>query len=246
MHCELQVVIKQIAEIRHAMHEVYKVVRAADCNTLHADVAVPDEEPDEENLWVAARVGRAKNVAAVLDRKGGDGTVPVAVNDLSPWDGLPALYYAAKYGHLPVVAELLARSADHTLLNTYSGASPLFMASLNGHSGVVHALVEAGADLNVARKADGKTALIASVAALHVEIAELLIAGNADVNVVTTNDAKMSALVVAASTGNPKILALLIAAKADIHHQSSKGTALEVAIHNGHEEATAILRSAME
>ena len=126
MHCELQVLIKAIATIRHAMHEVYKIVRAIDCNLLHEDLAVPDEEPKEENLWVAARVGRAENVAAVLDRHHAqhgshhhlardDAAAPLeqatvtfngveypapdhGVDALSPWDGLPALYYAAKYG----------------------------------------------------------------------------------------------------------------------------------------------------
>ena len=158
MHCELQVLIKAIAEIRNAMHEVYKVVRAIDCNLLHEDLAVPDDEPEEDNLWVAARVGRAENVAAILDRhaerrsqrqreiaSGGSSTTAAAaapfdeqvtvifngtgyttadpnVDALSPWDGLPALYYAAKYGHLPVVLALLERSADHTILNPYSGA----------------------------------------------------------------------------------------------------------------------------
>ena len=132
----------------------------------------------------------------------------------------------------------MERAADHSILNPYSGASPLFMAALNGHRGVVLALAEAGADLNVARKKDGQTALLASAAAMHLGNTEALIKAGADVNVVTTDAKKMSCLTVAASHNNAAwnnagVVDMLLAAGADIHHKSSNGTALEMAIKNG-------------
>lgn len=44
MHCEVQVVTAEIADVRNKMHEVYKVVRANDGSQLHSDVAKPEEE----------------------------------------------------------------------------------------------------------------------------------------------------------------------------------------------------------
>ena len=85
MHCEVQLVTTATAELRHKMHELYKVVRADDGAQLYADVANPGVEVDEvdwnstgtdRDLLNAADSGKVTTVQRLLEgggRAGGGG-----------------------------------------------------------------------------------------------------------------------------------------------------------------------------
>ena len=178
MHCEVQVVTAATAEIRHMMHEVYKVVRASSGSQLHADVAKPGEEEvfddayvkmygKERALYNAAFNGRIATVKRLLLLKGrdnggdegggsdgGDGSGLVDVNWRNE-GGVTAVNVAATRGHLPGVIVLLAHNADPNLARTTDGTTPVYMAAQDGHVDVVQALVAGNADVNKARTDGG-------------------------------------------------------------------------------------------
>ena len=56
MHCEVQIVTAEMADVRGKMHEVYAVVRASDCKQLHADIAKP--QPEEEEIQIEESMDR--------------------------------------------------------------------------------------------------------------------------------------------------------------------------------------------
>ena len=166
MHCEVQVVTEELKEVRHSMHEVYKVVRASNADQLKADVAKPaDEVADfadchspEEELVVAAGKGRIATVKRLLKGNAGDGgddggNGAVVNTDWMGEDGTSptALWVAASCGHLPVVLQLLEHKADPNKEPAFGQVSegefrcrslPLFAAADGGHVEIAKALLE--------------------------------------------------------------------------------------------------------
>ena len=124
----------------------------------------------EALVRTAASVGHVHVVEYLLDA--------TAASDVDAF-GVPpgakrctALMLAAKYGHGPCVARLLARGAKPNLKDKVSGRTPLHMTSfhhLQGHKydahrpAIVDALVAHGAKVN-ARDKRGQTPLMAAVA----------------------------------------------------------------------------------
>jgi hypothetical protein len=173
MHCEVQVVTEELAEVRHGMHEVYKVVRASNARQLHADVAKPADEVNDfptlaEALLAAAKEGRITTVKRLLKESGrtgsggdgGSGGSGAALDvDFQSYDsdnssGTP-LYNAAQNGHLAVVLELLKCNADPNehkdVKHGKKTITPLCIAVQNGHLEIVKVLLESKAALTVLR-----------------------------------------------------------------------------------------------
>jgi len=168
MHCEVQVLTTDLAEVRHAMHEVYKYKRATDAQQLHADVAKPPEvgvdfkKPwTEEKLFSASMNGCIKTVKEMLSSsdRGGDGggggggddgaTSGLDVNWKTQGQGEDAdqpytpLSVAAEKGHLPVVLELLKHKADPNGAGlTAQPRNALWRAVQKGHFDIVNAVLE--------------------------------------------------------------------------------------------------------
>ena len=73
--------------------------------------------------------------------------VRCALNDE---DGRTAIMIAARYGHLWVVAALIAAGANINIAVSNSGRTALMIAAKYGHLTIVAALIAAGADVNAA------------------------------------------------------------------------------------------------
>ena len=72
--------------------------------------------------------------------------------------GVPALNWAAYYGHLDIVKTLVERKALVDLTDIHQWRTPLMNAASNGHLDVVAYLIDQGADLNL-KALNGWTAL---------------------------------------------------------------------------------------
>jgi outer membrane protein assembly factor BamB len=97
----------------------------------------PDGTPNDEELWRAAKQGRADLVEALL-AKGWDA-------DAETDYGVTALHFAAARGHLEVVRVLLAHRADVNRRDRFYGVAPLGSALGKQHWHVIAALLQAGA-----------------------------------------------------------------------------------------------------
>jgi ankyrin repeat protein len=85
-----------------------------------------DADAREVAMIVAAMHGRLTTVRTFLDNG-------VSVN-ATPYCGQSALHYAAHFGRTEVVAELLARGADTSLVDTQTHQTPAQWAREMGHS----------------------------------------------------------------------------------------------------------------
>ena len=100
--------------------------------------------------------------------------------------GQTALMHAARYGHVPVVALLLAAGAAVDQAKA-DGATALSLAAMNGHTAVVEALLAAGAEVDKA-DADGRTALLWAADGGHAAAVSMLLAPGAEVDKVIMVD----------------------------------------------------------
>ena len=176
-------------------------------------------------LSLAAVFGLVGPTNACLSRMGGSETVTPESRVVSkgcearwysdPTDN-PACFQlqkrlseAARDGDLASVKELIQAGAN---VNGTAAPyfSPLNLASASGHNEIVELLVADGADTNRV-EGIGNTALKSAVYFEHEKVVGTLLAHGADV----CNNREMSALDYARTTGNEKILKLLIQAGAE-------------------------------
>jgi thiosulfate/3-mercaptopyruvate sulfurtransferase len=136
-------------------------------------------------------------------------TTPIVESDLRSWlleQGFPAGGYEA------------------TVAN---GTTPLMRASHLGNVPIAQALIRSGAQLNVLN-ADGNNALWLACVGRRPEVIALLISAGIDID--NRNDNQATCLMYAASTGSAAVLEQLLAAGADLHHETLDGfTALDMA-----------------
>ena len=233
MHCEVQVLTTGSAAVRHQMHEMYKVVRAADGPQLHADVAKPKAEAAVDvdalvravgggggvawgyALFNAAVVGRIATVKGLLAACTGSGRAGGAgggadVNFTLEDTGMTAVYAAVEGGHFSVVLALLAHNADPNLARFEEGTSPVYIAAQGGHVAILKLLLEHGADVNQAKTSDGQTAVYTAAENGHLDVVQELLAHNADPNLATTDEYQITPVFVAAQEGHLDIVTALV------------------------------------
>jgi ankyrin repeat protein len=146
-------------------------------------------------------------------------------------DGVTALLWAAHWNDLEMVNMLLQARVNVNAADDH-GVTPLARAAENASPALVSRLLEAGANPNLAQES-GLTPLMIAARTGNVQVARALLARGADVNA-TTGEASASALMWAIANGHRDFVRLLIEAKADVHHSTTKGfTPLMFAARNG-------------
>ncbi len=130
-----------------------------------------DDAPSEAMVFHAVASGDVDQVARYAS--------PDTVNDRDQ-SGLTPLCYAALYGNLKNVNQLIGCGADVNAV-TPLGYTPLMFATLGDHAAVCEALLFAGADPSLASLGSGATALdmaIENQAWASVRLLEATIAEN--------------------------------------------------------------------
>ncbi len=145
-------------------------------------------------------------------------------------DGMTALMWAARYGHLKV-CKLLIESGARLKTQDTNGMTVLMWAARYGHLKVCKLLIKSGARLDTVAK--GKlTAFLYAVSNGFYDIAKLLIESKANIHTRTKNGE--TALMCAARSGNYKICKLLVENWFDVNAKAKSGeAALMCAAKNG-------------
>ena len=202
-------------DVRHAMHESYKVVRADNPTQLHKDAATPVQGDDallaqqagrDRSLGAAVGAGLTRTTRAMLAA----GADPNQSNTRHQSDVLPPIVIAASLGRLQIVSALLEHKADPNYCQQRSGVFPLMLAAQHGYVGVCRLLLEHGADPNFASSAMGVPALISAVQMMFVDVVEVLLSNGANVNQPETQTWS-SALYNAAEKGSLELGKILLA-----------------------------------
>ena len=142
------------------------------------------------------------------------------------------LTWAARHGHVSIVALLLERGADLHSTTGGHGASALHIACQEGHVACVAHLVGARADVNLTRD-NGGTPLHASCLLGRVECVELLLGAGAGVD--EAKDTGSTPLYLACQEGHHECVRLLVAAGASVNKARDNRTSpLRVCCQNGH------------
>ena len=149
-------------------------------------------------------------------------------------DGMTALHWAARRGHLEMVKMLLAAGANVRATTRLGSYTPLLLASEGGHAAVIEALTGAGAD-PAAATASGVTPLMLASASGQVDAIRVLLSHGADVNAAEPTRGE-TAIMFAAANRRTDAVRALIAAKADVN-AATKVVNLKAAPPSPEEEA---------
>lgn len=229
---EVQMYIDKYAQIRHEMHEPYKVFRAEDQNQLHQDYLrtnpKTEYEGDADGLYNAAYRGQLTVAVRLLD-EGHD--IDEVGNQTG---GRTPLNAASERGHTDLVHFLLTSRADIHKPDD-SGRSPLYWASQNGRMDVVRILIRNGANVNQLDHDSSLSPLYRSCQFGHADVARVLVEEGADVNQAETKNGT-TPVYIAAYNGHLDILKMLVDANANLNQaETSLGAnPLLVASMNNH------------
>jgi ankyrin repeat protein len=129
-------------------------------------------------------------------------------------DGMTALHWAARHGHVEL-AEMLVYAGAHVDATTRLGPyTPVMIAAEGGHGGVVEALLAAGADLEVTTST-GVTALHLAARSGSEQAVSALLDRGAAVDV-AESAWNQTPLMWAADAGRKNVVELLVLAGADV------------------------------
>ncbi|KAI3417690.1 hypothetical protein GPALN_012165 [Globodera pallida] len=132
--------------------------------------------------------------------------------------GLPALFFAAKEGHLEMCKELVAKGADANQKSDNS--SPWLEACKKGHLNIVEFFANNGQYME-ATGSDGDTGLIAASFNGNADVVRFLLSKNARFG--RTIDEGFSPLFLAARQGHLDVCKLLVTNGADVNRESENG-----------------------
>ena len=174
---EVQILLRDFAEIRHQMHSPHKGFRADSPESLCEDYL--QGRPDLSKLEPATSLHSAcfrgqLDTAEAFLAQGLDAINKIA-NTMSP------LGIAVQNNHLDIAQLLVSNNADPNQAKTDTGSSPLFIASENGHLDIAQLLVSNNADPNQQNN-NRQAPLNIAASAGHLDMVKLLVDQNADLN----------------------------------------------------------------
>jgi ankyrin repeat protein len=157
-------------------------------------------------------------------------------------DGSTALLWTAHWNDLATAGLLIRAGADANAANDFR-MTPLSQACTNGSAPFVELLLNAGANPNTPI-ATGETPLMTCARTGTADAVAMLLVHGADVNGKEPTQ-NQTALMWSAAEQHPKVLQMLIGAKADLRAHTKRGfTALHFAARVGDLESTRILLDA--
>jgi ankyrin repeat protein len=189
------------------------------------------DEGDIRAIHLAAREGRAQDVARMLDED------PQLLS--SRWRDDTLLRHAAREGHAGVVGVLLERGAEVNTTNVI-GDTALHLAAQYGHEELVSILLGSGADV-FRRGAEGWTALMCACTR-SVAVVRLLLRSMGGHGLDERNLFERTALWIACDWGHVDILQALLLAGADHTIADNAGhPPQQLAGLNGHPQCVALI-----
>ena len=272
---EIQMVLPLTCEVRHKMHELYKVARADTDKQLHLDfLAIADEEArkKQDRYDTATQLRRAcmdGDLAEVsrrteLLRLADDGqTFGMVLDD--------AFIVACRHGQVAVVQMDIFtasrkrvgwKAADEVIdkcqrpsleilkilvdNSDFSHDHTLMHTACRvGHTNVVDLLIKHAANINVQRKADGATPLYMASQFGHTTVVDHLLKASAN-HALCHASTDASPLYTAAESGHFWVVESLMTAKADIHHESRNRPPHLIAANNAHRDVVDLLMIEMD
>lgn len=136
-------------------------------------------------------------------------------------------------------AKALIQSRAQSDLQNRRGQTALFIAASMNHIELLYELIIATGGINKPDDIKRNTPLIEAVSNGHEDTALLLLEYGADFDPQNFNNE--SALLIASSKGQTKVVDALIKAGVDVHSNTYKKTPLSEALSNGHEETAELL-----
>lgn len=149
------------------------------------------------------------------------------------------IYMAAWSGHVACLELLLAHGAVHR--TTAAGQVPMFAAAACGQAETVRILLKNGADVNMTdgfgrRAINVVGSVVGCTSEARIASLNVLLAAGADVNALDPQG--FSAFYCMAGAGDATAVRLLFAAGADSDVRCSGLSAVQIAVHEGHTDAT--------
>ena len=201
------------------------VLRALGLGALTVIAAAP---------WAGIFVGDKKNKPAQSQRKSTD--APIAPTGKLGQD----LFFALDHRDLATLQDLIKKGADPNARNGLE-FTPLYIAAASHQPQAMKALIDAGAKID-AESPYGSPLAFASATA-HFAGAQMLISKGANVNVTRVDG--IHPLMMAAYSGSPELVALLIKNKAKVNEPNFyEATALSYAARGGNVAAGKVLLDA--
>lgn len=157
-------------------------------------------------LMDASLGGDTTQVVNILQRE----KTTSCIDSKSSYYDFTALMYAAEFGHVDVVKELLKHKANPNIGNKYK-VTALMLASGNGYNAVVSELLKNKADPNLANKY-GVTPLMYAARKGYIDVVITLLKNGANPNL--KDNSNLSALAIAQKNNYHEIIKKLEAAGA--------------------------------